>query len=74
MPADRRAENPDATAAAYWRSVAALSETTDRETAAAREVESDTRAVAAAARHEREALRAAASRENGVGKRARQRL
>lgn len=74
MPADRRSENPDAAAAAYWRSVAALNEATDRETAAAREVESDTRAVAVAARHEREASRAAATRDNGVGKRARQRL
>ena len=74
MPLDRRSENPDAAAVAYWRSVAALSEATDRETAAAREVETDTRAVDAAARHEREASRAAASRENGVGKRARQRL
>lgn len=74
MPADRRSDNPDAAAAAYWRSVAALSEATERETAAAREVERDTRAVAAAARHEREASRTAASRENGVGKRVRQRL
>ena len=74
MPADRRSDNPDAAAAAYWRSVAALSEATDRETAEAREVETDTRAVAAAARHEWEASRAAATRENGVGKRVRQRL
>jgi len=74
MPANRRSENPDAAAAAYWRSVAALSEATDRETAAAREVESDIRTVAAVARHEHEASPAAASRENGVGKRVRQRL
>ena len=73
MPVDRKSANPDAAAAAYWRSVAALSEATDRETTASREVETDTRAVAAA-RHEREAPPAAASRENGVSKRVRQRL
>jgi hypothetical protein len=74
MPADRKSDNPDAAAAAYWRSVAALSEATERETAATREVESDARAVAAAARYQRDASRAAASREDGVGKRVRQRL
>jgi hypothetical protein len=74
MPVDRKPENPETAAAAYWRSVAALSEATDRETAATREVESDARAVAAATRYQRDASRAAASRENGLSKRVRQRL
>jgi len=70
MPADRRSDNPDAAAAAYWRSVATMSEATERaqnvETAAQddrgeREVERARTVVADAAEQERVAQRIAAS-------------
>jgi len=74
MPADRRSDNPDAAAAAYWRSVAALSEASEREAAATREAERDQQAIDAATRQEGDAERAPATRSATAARRTRPRL
>lgn len=71
MPTDERSENPDAAAAAYWRSVAAMSAAAEREAAVAREVERD---VEAPAGEEREAERAAVTRGAAAARRTRPHL